>query len=52
MLEAVIEKKNIDWPGGIPGVDLVEAVFADAEGDAILQARSHELDFVAGAAGP
>ena len=51
MLEAVIEKKNVDGLAGFQEVTLLKAIFPDTEGDAILQARAHELDFVAGAAG-
>src|ERR1700685_3009423 len=48
MLKAIVEQKNVDGSLGFELAALREAVFADAEGYTILQARAHQFDFIAG----
>jgi len=50
MLEAVVEEKDVDAFGFELAAGFV-AVGADAKHDAVLQAKFHELDFIAGAGG-
>jgi hypothetical protein len=46
MLETVIQKKNVDGLLRFEPTAFDEAVFADSEGNATLEAKLHQLDFV------
>src|SRR2546430_2582074 len=52
VLKAVVEKKNVHRPLGFEPLALGKAVLPYAEGNAILQTKFHQLDFVAAALGP
>ena len=51
VLEAVVKKKNVHWLTGFDQLALGMTIFPNSEDYVILQARTHELDFITRACG-